>query len=189
MFTYPIFDYHHFCYFLFLLLLFFIFIIDIFYEKVIKFEKVFFYCIITFDILFLTNIFLSKNDTVRCDMKRFNLFYNDGIVCKYFNKKNKLLDKYCYDSKCILIDSYSVFYKTTNNIKLDYFDVLYYGNLGYNGTSMMIKKIDDIDDRYFIISKLCFNDDKYSQFNREIITYIMKNKKFIGEDKGLLIYK
>ncbi len=34
-----------------------------------------------------------------------------------------------------------------------------------------------------------FINDKYNQYNMEIIDYIVKNKKLIAKESGLLIYK
>lgn len=184
-FTYPIFDLHHFSYLLFVFLY---FLIDNFYKN-IKYGKIIYVSIFTFNILFLISIINLDNDMLLCDSKRFSLFYMNRSVCNNLREKEHVLDKYCTNLKCTIIDGYSTFYKTSKNIDLNYFDVSYYGNLGYDGTNMMIKKIDKLKENYFIISSTSFINDKYNQYNMELIDYIVKNKKFIAKEYGLLIYK
>ena len=133
---------------------------------------------------------LNKNSNViRCDNERFTLFYIKDDVCKILKKKTLFFDKYCLKSKCVIIDGYGIFYKTTRNINLSYFDVTFYGNLGYDGTNMMIKKIDSLKNDYYVIGTFCLNDGKYGQYNKEVIDYIIKNKTYVGKDYDFLVYK
>ena len=188
LFVYPIFDLHHFSYLIFLFLF---CMIDNCFFKFSKYEKNVITFFIIFNILLFINITnLNKNSNViRCDNERFSLFYTKEDVCKILKKKTLSFDKYCLKSKCVIIDGNSTFYKTTRNINLNYFDVTFYGNLGYDGTNMMIKKIDSLKNNYYVIGTFCLNDGKYGQYNKEVIDYIIKNKTYVGKDCDFIVYK
>ena len=53
----------------------------------------------------------------------------------------------------------------------------------------MIKKIDSLKNNYFVIGTSCLNGAKYNQYNKEVINYIIKNKKYVGKDYDFIIYK
>lgn len=165
--------------------------IDNCFFKFSKYEKNVITFFIIFNILLFINITnLNKNSNViRCDNERFSLFYTKEDVCKILKKKTLSFDKYCLKSKCVIIDGNSTFYKTTRNINLNYFDVTFYGNLGYDGTNMMIKKIDSLKNNYYVIGTFCLNDGKYGQYNKEVIDYIIKNKTYVGKDCDFIVYK
>ena len=46
-----------------------------------------------------------------------------------------------------------MFHDISHGKKLDYFSVPMYGNFGYDGLNMMIKKIDNMHDRYIVIDE------------------------------------
>ena len=188
-FAYPIFDLHHFSYLLFILLF---CLLDNMNFSFGKFEKPIIITLSLFNVL-LFLVILSVNfnaNIIRCDNQGFSLFYTKDAVCKSLKDKAKSFDKYCSKSKCIIIDGSGMYYKTVKNIKLNYFDVPLYGNFGYDGTNNMIKKVDELNNNYFIIGSICTTDNNiYNQCNKEVADYIIKNKKYVGKDDELLIYK
>lgn len=90
----------------------------------------------------------------------------------------------------VLVMYYSMEYNIANDSELSYFDVFMYGNHGYNGTSQMINKIDNMKDVYFIV-----NIDDYQksgirglQFNKEICDYIFSVSELVEERGNLSVY-
>lgn len=187
-FAYPIFDQHHFSYLLFIFLF---FLLDNYNRKDIKKNKITYVFIVLFifNILFFISILSLEKNVIKCDSKRFSLFYTNKPLCNTLREKKKVLDKYCVNSKCTIIDDYGIVYNTSRDADLSYFDVTFYGNLGYDGTNMMIKKIDSLKNNYFVIGTFCLNDGKYGQHNKEVIDYIIKNKTYVGKDYDFIVYK
>ena len=72
--------------------------------------------------------------------------------------------------------------QTDKNIT--YFDVLYRGNFGYNGTKKMINKVKKMHNYYFAVSIKDLNGkNKKSQFDNEIAKYITKNCEKVAYSK------
>lgn len=108
---------------------------------------------------------------------------------KYFKYKNNKIDilafheigEYIknnsedYDVHIISFNSY--FTKLENDLPIDEFDLLNYGNLGYNSYNRYIDRINNNDrDMLFIISD---KEYKVTQLHNEIIEYIIDNSIMI----------
>ena len=122
-------------------------------------------------------------------MKSFDRFQYTLNSSYSYNKSLKV-DKYIkkYDDPLIL-SYHKLFYDISNGYDLDYFDILMYGNFGYNGTSMMLEKIDDIHDKYIFVDMEVYKNNKVSnQFIKEIPEYVFKNCKKIDSKYGFDIY-
>ena len=53
----------------------------------------------------------------------------------------------------------------------------------------MIKKIDEVSDTYIIIDSNCYYDNSVdSQFAKDIVSYVIKNYRYIKRDGDFLIY-
>ena len=86
----------------------------------------------------------------------------------------------------IILSYSSLPYKIYNDLDIDYFDILYYGNYGYDGTNKMIKKIKKIHKCYFIVSMDDFNSKLIdSQFNKDIVKYVIDNCEKVETNKKL----
>ena len=80
-------------------------------------------------------------------------------------------------------------YDIINDNNISYYDVLLYGNFGYDGVNKMIKKIDEVSDTYIIIDSNCYYDNSVdSQFAKDIVSYVIKNYRYIKRDGDFLIY-
>lgn len=108
--------------------------------------------------------------------------YNYDTTVKYF----KVFDKY----PNALILSYSKMqYDISRDKGIDYFDVLLYGNYGYNGSNKMINKIEKMHNKYIIVDERGYLDNSSdSQFDKTVVEYVMKNYKQVDKIYDFLIY-
>ena len=84
------------------------------------------------------------------------------------------------EDNIIIAVTYAPILNTSNNRKIDYFNVINYGNLGYEGTNMMINKIKNIHNKTFILNdNLIYNKSEIDQTNDDIVKYIVDNTKKI----------
>ena len=191
LFVYPIFDMNHFG------ILFnccAILIINYIKVKEINyFSKLSIVVTIIYSIVFFM-IFIFSYPTVF--YKGINHYqYTLGFKSDYIqNKKaNKLIDNYVEkankdNKKYILLSGYSMFYNLTQDNKITYYDVLFYGNLGYNGTERMIKEIDSMKNTYVIVdmNSYIYKDD--TQINKKIYKHVVNNYEMIDEKDVLRLY-
>lgn len=117
---------------------------------------------------------------------RFNFTLNSN----YSNIQNKKVDKYFKEFNNPLIISYhKMFYDISNGNDLDYYDVIMYGNFGYDGINRMINDIKSMNDRYIIVDMNSYNKDgEDEQFAKEIADYVIKNCKKIDSKYGFDVY-
>ena len=97
------------------------------------------------------------------------------------------------DKNIVILSSEAYFYKITNEMDINYFDLLNKGNHGYNGTEKLIKRINLMnDDTIFIVS---FDEyvmvDKYDrqQINKDVIKYVIDNGEVIDSIDCFKVYK
>ena len=114
---------------------------------------------------------LSKN------VSRFEYLLNSKDSYKatidYFNYFDK------YDNPLII--SYSKMqYDISRNNKIDYFDVILYGNFGYDGSNKMINKIEKMHDKYIIVDMNIYNSkETNSQFDKTIAKHVIDNYELV----------
>lgn len=107
---------------------------------------------------------------------------------KEIKKVSNYISKFKEDDIVIFTigtEAYSL--KIQNNFKITYFDLLNYGNLGYNGTKMMTNKIEKMHNKYFLIN-IDEKGSKLSQLNREIVDFAIKKSKLIDTIDSYNIY-
>ena len=111
-----------------------------------------------------------------------NIFKYRPIQSKYISNRNSLnnyFDGYFGDVCLLLYDNY--LYKFLLDLDINKYDIILYGNMGYNGTSKMINYIKSKEkDHYFVIeSKI-----EGAQYNEEVLKYIQDNltiKAMVGD--------
>lgn len=122
--------------------------------------------------------------------------YSDDITIGGFSldvvESMEKIEKYLEDKNTIFLSDviYNYYYKIRNNKKISYYDMLCYGNFGYNGIENMLKKIDNEHDVYFVIQKNyreAFNYE-FSQFVMELPEYVEKTMEKVKEINGFAIY-
>ncbi len=99
---------------------------------------------------------------------------------------NEFLNTY---EDAVVLSYFSMQYDIINNNYLDYYDVLLYGNFGYDGTNKMIDKLKKLDNQIFIVSMNDYEDDyEYSQFAKKIVDYVLLNGENIDSKYGYDVY-
>ncbi len=172
-FAIPLFDFAHFSLYLFCITMMLLQYINI----NSKLKYVFIVMIILYSSLVAYSFNKTSSAVTIKNINRFNYLrmpndsYNNTI--KYFKFINK------YDNSTLL--SYSkMIYDISNDKKIDYFDVLLYGNHGINGTNKMINMISKTHDHYYIVDNQTYDAEfKTSQFNKEIVDYVINNCELI----------
>lgn len=104
-------------------------------------------------------------------------YFDSRMIQKKVNDDLKLLDnelqKDIYiDKEIYFITANAYMYKLAYNIKINEFDLLMKGNMGYKGTSKMINKIKSIQKGSIFVIEL---EKQMSQFPEEILNFIIKN--------------
>ena len=94
------------------------------------------------------------------------------------NKNGKEVVILAYDS------AYSMIQLNQNNNELD---LVFYGNLGYDGINKTIEKIKNMTNTQFLI--MTDEDDMFWQEPNEIRDYITNNLKKVGEILNYSIYE
>lgn len=188
--TLPLFDIIHFEFFLFTFLLLYIknlkvkkkdLIIHIFVFAII-YILIFFYYGVNFKISYPNHY---KNFEAR-------FLYNGNGEFSIRDKINKYIQKN-KNKKIIILSSEAYFYKITNEMDINKFDLINYGNHGYNGTQKLKKEINSLDKNTIFI----INYDEYiekdsldrQQINKELIKYVIKKSKLIKKINCFRIYK
>ena len=89
----------------------------------------------------------------------------------------------------IVIGYYSMLHTISNDREFSYFNILYDGNYGYNGSKKMIEKIEKMSDQVFVVSLIDYNNQNdFSQFSKDIAKHIMDNYEKIDEKYGFAVY-
>ena len=116
-----------------------------------------------------------------------------GFECKIMNSKLEkdvlAVNEYIKDNKdsnLIILGANAYFFKITNNLDITYYDLLNYGNHGYDGTNKLIEKIKKEKNPIFLInmSEYKDNSDNRQQINKDVMKYVIDNyckEKKIGE--------
>ena len=137
-----------------------------------------------YSVYFFACILSYGNVTFFKDFNHYQFYLGFKSDYDYDYKVNKILDKY-KDKNMIILSGYTMFYDVIRDRKINYYDVLLYGNHGYNGTEYMIDKINKEKDVYIIVDARRYEiANKYSQYNKEIVKYVMKNYTKI-DSKGI----
>ena len=90
------------------------------------------------------------------------------------------------DENLIILGANAYFFKITNNLDITYYDLLNYGNHGYDGTNKLINKIKKEKKPIFLINMSEYEDnsDDRQQINKVVMKYVIDNyckDKNIGE--------
>lgn len=127
------------------------------------------------------------------NITNFNRF-EGKIMNKSIEKETKEINKFIKknkDKNLIILGANAYFFKITNDLDINHYDLLNYGNHGYNGTNKIIEMIKNEKDPIFIININEYEDDSSSrqQINKDVMKFVKDNyeiKKTIGE---YVVYK
>lgn len=169
----PLFDYNHVSYFSFALVLLFIDKINIKFKNV-GFNAFIFataLCVIWFLFIWdfsFPNIVNYNNYEYAVLLEKSDRELVDAMKFMKKNNNSILLSENAYLVKVIL------------DYDIEHYDLLNYGNHGYNGTEKVIKKLDEEKDKYVIVNMESYERDSYrQQFNKEVVEHVILNYKFI----------
>ena len=144
-------------------------------------------CISLIIVICLINLRMGLSyEPMFMESKRFNYTLNSS----YSNNQNIAVDKYIkkYDEP-LLISYHKMFYDISNGNELDYYNVLMYGNFGYNGIDRMIEDINKMSNKYIIVDMNSYlKTGEHEQFAKEIAKYDIDNFELVDEEYGFAVY-
>ena len=126
-----------------------------------------------------------------------NLSYFNGFEFKLMNKKaennTKQMVNYIdsnKDKNIIILSANTYFFKIVAGRDINYYDLLNYGNHGYDGTNKVIKSLKKEKDPIFIINIKEYEDNSSDrqQINKVVIKYVLDNYKLITTKGEYVIY-
>ena len=88
-----------------------------------------------------------------------------------FMKKNK---------NTILLSENTYLVKIILDYDIDHYDLLNYGNHGYNGTYKVIDRLDNENDKYIVVNREAYTRcSARQQFNKEVVEHVIDNYEFV----------
>ena len=198
----PIFDPYHFS--MFLTVYFVLLILFIKDNKIIKINKKYLkYINIVYTSIFLIlfiGISINMYDYYRSYyskkvyMPKANHLKTSNIVGedmykKYTNLKQKYIE-YNNKSNAVMLGSWSPLMNIITDQKITYFDVMLYGNFGYNIDKKTKDMVNELKDTYIFIEKdhVKKHTNEYSQYYYPIYRYIHDNYQVIDSTEEFDIY-
>ncbi len=186
--TLPAFDQYHFAIYEFLFI--FVLIKDLDIELSKKYL-----CFVTITIMIIMPILylgLYYGFNVKRYVRNYNHFeYYVLPDSKDLNVADKYVKKY-KDKRLIVFSDNSFVLKIINNLPIEHYDLINYGNNGFNGTDKIIKNLNNEKDAYIITNYPIKNDYVHPgvQTNLNIIRYVFQNYELIyeNEDNNIRIY-
>ena len=188
-FAYPLYDINHFSFLNNCFMILVLGYLDIknikYYNYIVKCS--FIMCFV-YSMYFFTCIISDRPVVFFRDFNHYQFFLGFKSDYDIDRKVNKILDKY-KDKNMIVLSGYTMFYDVIRDRRINYFDVLLYGNHGYHGTQYMIDKIKNEHDVYIIVDIMRYKTaNKSSQYNKEIIEYVINNYNQIDSKELFNIY-
>lgn len=178
----PLFDYNHVSYFTFPLLF-------IFINKInLKNEKIgFHFCFssLAFSIIWFLFIFNFKMPHI-ANYDNFECF----VANKWYAEEiESLQDFFKEKPNTILLSENTYIVKMSLNLDLNHYDLLNYGNHGYNGTKKLIDRLEKEKDKYILINMMAYNKmGERQQINKDVMKFVIENYEKKGELNGYDIY-
>lgn len=165
----PLFDYNHVSYFSFVVSITLL-------ERLVKVPKKIGVsaCLFTSSLSVVWFLFINNFNVP--NMVSFNN-YKLGLLSEKNEDEIKEVSKYMREHKnTIILSEYSYLVKIVLDYDIDYYDLLNYGNHGYNGTKKLIKKLDNEKDTYILVNREAYERvSKRQQFNKEVVLYVIDN--------------
>lgn len=131
-------------------------------------------------------MWFDKDLVITSNINHFRFNVHARSECVKWDKYNEYINSY---DNPIVIGYFSMRNTISSNRQLSYFDVLLYGNFGYDGTKKMIDKVTKMHDQIFIVSIADYEQDyEYSQFDKEISKFVMDSSVKIDEKYEFEVY-
>ncbi len=89
----------------------------------------------------------------------------------------------------IILSVFTMQYDIINDKDLDYYDVMLYGNFGYDGVNKMINKIKNSNKQYVIVSTYDYkNENSDSQFAKKVADYVINHGHLVESKYDYDVY-
>lgn len=136
--------------------------------------------------------FFKSYDLKSLKFTNFNHF-EGKVMSLYVMNQIENINNYIKDNKeqnIIILGSNAYFFKITNDLDINYYDLLNYGNHGYNGTEKLINMIKEEKDPIFIINIFEYEDNSNDrqQINKDVMKYVLDNYEEVDVIEGYHIY-
>ena len=126
----------------------------------------------------------SKNNDFTYDDNIFKYRPIQSIYLKNRDDLKSYFQGYYGDVCFLLYDNY--LYKLLLDLPINKYDVILYGNLGYNGTKKMINYLKTLeDDHYFVLDSTITG----AQYNMEIMNYVQTHMQIDAMVGNFYIFK
>jgi len=174
-FVFPLFDYYHFSLFLTVVFLYFCLFIKADGGGLRRFS------LIVTGVIFVLGIILKRDmykDLERLDLPSFRYYL---VKKEEAVELREIYNDYKKRDNAYMVGDQAMLFDVAARKEITYFDVTLKGNYGYDGTSKMIEKVEDMNNKYFYINEEQL--DKYQDFTQldyKLIDYIRKNSRKIG---------
>lgn len=182
----PLFDYYHVT--LFTFAFFFLLIEKIKFKDIKRLE----FCSFMFSIVICLNWFFLFYNFKLSNLSYFNKF-EFTILDKKVEKDTRNMVKFIgnnNDKNIIILSVDAYFFKIVADRDINYYDLLNYGNHGYDGTNKIINRIRSEKNPTFIVNVDAYKEkSRRQQFNREIVKYVLDNYKQVEILDNYVIYE
>ncbi len=166
----PLFDYLHVVYFTFVFLLFFV--------GKIKISEKYKWGINVYILSSVVGVvwFLFFYNFKMPNIENYNNF--KWFICTEKNSKEfaMIISYMKKRPNTILLSENTYLIKIILDREINYFDLLNYGNHGYNGSNKLISMLNKEKDKYLLVNMEAYKRKNLrQQFNKEVIEYVLKN--------------
>ena len=95
------------------------------------------------------------------------------------------------DRRLIILGANAYYLKIINDMDINYYDLLNYGNHGYQGTKKMIRLIQWEDNALIMINIEEYNDysNNRQQINKDVMKYVMEHFDLVDKIGDYYIYQ
>lgn len=90
------------------------------------------------------------------------------------------------DKEVLLLFEQSYYYKISNDLEINHFDLINTGNWGYKGSKRLLKELKKKKDAVFVINRLSYEGTR--QTDKTALNYVLKYGKKIDEIYGFEFY-
>ena len=188
-FAIPLFDSYHIT--MFLYLYFICLFVYLFEYKKVDFKNgrviniIFSIIIVMFFIMYSYVTFNKFKDMKNINLPHFRFMYLNKNDMKY----RKVFEKYKKYNNRIMIDRMSTFMDISSNNRISYFNVMLYGNWGYDIEKKVVLKLNSLHNTYIFINRFMIDcrDDKLQDYY-PIYNYIDKNYELVDTIYDYNIY-
>lgn len=140
---------------------------------------------------FYVKVIVKENRQFMSNSILFKYRYTDYATIKAFDTVKNYLYNLDNDTKIFIFEKMAYAFKIESRIKINKYDLINDGNMGYNGALIYlneVKKICSNNKCVFIVSKESFKDRR-TQTNKMIVDYVINNYNYVDKIYSFEIYR